>query len=48
VGRLHLFVNCLNYLLYSRAVHCYGSPDLPMGRLLRGIRGHFGPLARLA
>jgi len=48
VGRLRLYVNRLNYLLYSREVHWYGTPDLPMGRLLRGIRGQLGPLARLA
>jgi len=48
VGRLHLYVNCLNYLLFCRGVHWYGSPDLPMGRLLCGIRGHVGPFARFA
>jgi len=48
VGRLHLHVSFLNYLLYSRGIHWYGSPYLPLGRLLCGIRGHLGPLARIA
>jgi len=41
-------VTCLNYLLYSRWIHRYGSPDLPLGRLLCRIRGYLGPLARIA
>jgi len=48
VRRLHFHVNCLKYLLYSRGVHWYGSPDLPLGRLLCGIRSHLGPLACIA
>jgi len=47
VGRSHLYVSFLNYLLHSRGVHCYGSPDLSKGRLLRGFWGQSGPLARI-
>ena len=48
VGRLHVSVYFLIFMLQKRGVHWYGSPDLPMGRLLCAIRRHLGPLSRLA